>query len=116
MAHNKRHEFRAKLIGKAAARLRDLVGCLFEFTFPLLGECEKFHQMTLASSWRSLTSSGTAAAPVPTIFPGCFGGGLCIANVSTFGGTGFGIRSSMGFDFADMIPFKEGYRGSFNPF
>src|SRR5882762_3840973 len=114
MTYHESYEFRAELIGKAAACLRDFIRSLFEFAFPLLGEREYFHQMTFASSCRSLTSSGTAAAPVPTIFPGCFGGGLCIANVSTFGGTGFGWRSSMGFDFADMIPLRDGYRGSFN--
>src|SRR5437016_14143783 len=33
-------------------------------------------QITLASSWRSFTSAGTASTPFPTIFPGGRGGGF----------------------------------------
>src|SRR6266568_3071973 len=80
----------------------------------LLQHRQRRHR-TLASSRSSRTSSPTAPAPSPTIFPSLRSGGgdsATTSNVPADAWTGF---TSSGFFFAAMMPLSAGYRGSLSP-
>src|SRR6266480_3506938 len=99
---------------QACRRRHDLVRNLAQGPIALLEHRERRHK-TLASSRSSRTSSATAPAPSPTIFPSFrSGGGVSATTSRTPAPTCTGFTSS-GFFFAAMMPLSAGKRGSFRP-
>src|ERR1041384_911461 len=92
-----------------------LVRHLPQHTVALLEYREHGAHRTFASSRNRRSSSGTAAAPSPTIFPSLRAGGSVRASTSTDPAANTVGFTARGFFFAAMIPFKAGSRGSFNP-
>src|SRR2546425_13353901 len=102
----------AQGIPQATRAGHDLVGDLAERAIALLQHREHAAHRTFASSRSNRTSSGTAAAPSPTIFPSLRSGGGIRARISRPPcPTVVGFVSS-GFFFAAMMPFKAGDRKS----
>ena len=89
---------------------RDSLQCDFsQIAAARLREYENVrHHSTLASFCSSRTSSGTAAAPCPTIRPGGRSGGSSMDFTLTRTGPSCAGLLSSGFFFAAMMPLSEG--------
>src|SRR5262249_30193925 len=96
-------------IGQAACARHGLVGGSLDLAFALLEEHEhgERHHRTFASSRNPRPSSGTAAAPSPTMRPAPRSLGSASATTSSAGSPRAAGFSSMGFFLAAMMPLSE---------
>src|SRR5439155_5560135 len=98
----------AEGVGQPPRAGHHLVGDLAQHAVALLQHREHAAHKTLASSRSSRISSGTAAAPSPTIRPSFLSGGGSIASTSMPPGPKVAGFTSSGFFFAAMMPFNAG--------
>ena len=98
----------AERIGQPPGARHYLVRHLAQRAVSLLEHREDVAHRTLASSRSRRTSSGTAAAPSPTIFPSLRSAGGVRARISSAPGTNAVGFTSSGFFFAAMIPLSAG--------
>src|SRR6185503_1907266 len=111
-----RVDFGAEFVGELASGGDCLEAYFSDVRAASLDESEDVgHYRTLASVWRSFTSSGTAAAPSPTTRPAFrSAGSSSLRTVSWGAGICAGFTSS-GFFLAAMIPFSDGRRAVLRP-